>query len=59
MCESSAVQEKLLAAAIAPGAAQKQCRYCLSMISPKVLEAPIYCSRYWFSTVAAMIEEHA
>ena len=38
-------QEKVFAAALAPKAATKQCRSCLSMLSPKVLEDPIKCSR--------------
>lgn len=38
-------QEKVFAAALAPKAASKQCRQCLSMLSPKALEDPIKCIR--------------
>ena len=38
-------QEKVFAAALAPKGATKQCRFCLTMLSPKVLEDPIICSR--------------
>ena len=41
----SLAQEKVFAAALAPKAATKQCRSCLTRLSPKVLEDPIKCSR--------------
>ena len=44
LMSNAMAQEKVFAAALDPKAAKKQCRQCLAMLSPKVLEDPIKCT---------------